>query len=106
VSGPNARFKEWANGCEVILTLRPGQSLNWETGGADEEGWSHTGVTWRLDGGMIRREITNDASDCDGRLTSEYDQVARIESIDSERRPNWCEVNSTQHDYAAEAAGY
>ena len=106
MSCPNARFNEWVNGGWVTLTIRPGCALDWSSGGAHEEGWSYNHITWRLEGGLLSREMTTEARDCDGRHTHYSDTEARIEDIDSERRPAWNRVGESQRDYAAEAAGY
>lgn len=110
----NARFKFSANigkysgECNhVTITLKPGQSLSWGYGGPNEEGYSYCGYTWELDGGNLRMAMTSDASDCDGRLTQYRDYSARLEDLSrSGGFPQWREVDASQRDYAAEAAGY
>lgn len=102
----NARFCEWINGDWVTITLMPGRELQWERGEQTDEGWSMTGYSWLLEGGMICRSIVDDGADCDGRLTRYNMSMARIEEIDSDKRCQWHSVEETQRDYAAEAAGY
>jgi hypothetical protein len=80
--------------------------MSWSYGGATEEGWDYTAVTWSLDGGAISYEWFSDGSDCDGRLTRSGEYTARIESITKERDLTWIEVDSRQQDFTAEAAGY
>ena len=112
----NARFWEFINGDAVKLTLKPGQRLEHCQHGPTDEGWSSTATSWQLDksGRFLRREITSDGRDCDGRHSSECDSIATADPADyvpmyytpELRRPNWLMAHSSQHDYTAEAAGY
>jgi hypothetical protein len=106
VTGPNARFREWINGDWVVLTLSPGQCLEWSTGGATDEGWSFTGKSWRLLDGEIHHSTIDDGSDCDGRLTRYHDRYARVEDIDARKDPSWYGIEDSQDDANAIAAGY
>ena len=112
----NARFWEFVNGDAVKLTLKPGQTLEHYQGGRTDEGWQSTATTWSLDadGRMLRREITSDGADCDGRLTSGCDSIAPADPAGfvpmyytpQLRRPDWRDAGGWQRDQYAEAAGY
>ena len=104
----NARFREWINEGWVTITLSPGEELNWGRGGQTDEGWESTRYSWLLEGGNIHRTIVYDGADCDGRLTRFNECMARVEDIstDGKRRVEWASFESSQRDYAAEAAGY
>lgn len=102
----NARFREWINGGWVTLTLIPGREINWGRYERTDEGYNLTGYSWLLEQGNIHRSIVSDGSDCDGRLTHYHESEARIEDIDRNKRVQWHDFESSQRDYAAEAAGY
>lgn len=111
---PNARFMVWANGDNVPITLRPGQSLSWSGGGPCDEGYSNTGFTAELDAstGIVYLENWYDARDCDGRVTSERRLQCHVMRLKASKNgyghpfPDWQDVDHSQRDYSAEAAGY
>jgi hypothetical protein len=86
--------------------LHPGQTLLWHNFYRHDEGWSSESRQWALNGGEISEEIISDGTDCDGRLTRYATFIARVEDIDSRKRPDWTEQSASQRDYQAEAAGY
>ena len=107
---------DW-NGGLVKITLRPGQSLSWETRGPTDEGWSAEGYTWTHAGDVIECEGWSDGRDCDGRLSSYAESVCSLDELqagnepyaeDCEgiRYPRWERVDAGQRDYQAELAGY
>lgn len=100
----NARFTVLHSGSEVVLTLRPEQSLSWDHYENHDEGWSSTWTIWRYRDGKLQLEQATDGTDCDGRLSTHVELVAVVPA--SGAFPHWDEVNSGQRDYAAEAAGY
>jgi len=100
----NARFLVLHNGDEVILTLRPGQSLSWKAFETTEEGWDLTFSEWSYRDGMLHFEQGSDGTDCDGRLRTFVVLVAVVPA--SGAMPHWDEVDSGRQDFAAEAAGY
>ncbi len=100
----NARFKVYHKGTWVILTLRPEQSVAWDTYFRHDEGWSSAYTVWRYLGGMLHREYGSDGTDCDGRLSTYGVDVADLPP--SGEVPLWRDVDGGQRDYRAEAAGY
>ena len=104
----NCRFRTSHHGSDVIITIRPGQRLNPDERGPTDEGWSSFSQVWELsdDGTELRREITSDGCDCDGRLTQYYDQIADAFRLDNSRWPHWVDVHSEVYDQFAQAANY
>lgn len=110
------RFWIFENLGYVRLTLRPGQTLAWASGGATDEGWSSRCVRWKHDGDTVSCEVTEDGRDCDGRSSWGADLVCPVENLrawhpsldyaPAEGCPDWQEAATFQRDYAAEAAGY
>ncbi len=127
-----ARFWEYLNGGWVKLSLREGDTIAHHEGGAHEEGYSVTFLTYEYDGETVTREAHTDSRDCDGR-TSETTIVecdvsklaTRAPYVDpgfvptmrapydetyqpclGAMFPTWERVKSRQRDYNAEAAGY
>ncbi len=107
----NARFWEWINDDWVKITLKPGQVLEWSQGYPTEEGWHRESRLWSHEGKQIRYYGQTDGVDCDGRLTNNYEFVAKINELDTRVRgdytlPKWTEVASSQYDQFAQMAGY
>lgn len=84
-----------------------------------EEGWSSTYVCWELTGDVVTCSITDDGTDCDGRLTRHSTYVCPVAELATRepyaaegetpppfRLPTWYEGRHSQRDYSAEAAGY
>ena len=112
----NVRFWVYANGTDVRLTLKPGQTLQWEQGGPTDEGWSSNWEQWTYDEyeGRVEREWCHSGRDCDGRHEQggtddcpfhelEYYPPGEWSDVPL---PKWERVSSGQRDYTAEAAGY
>jgi hypothetical protein len=116
----NIRFWVWNWATErsgVRLTLKPGESLEHCYGGPTEEGYSWTCETWTLDvdqfnNPIVRREISVDASDCDGRLCDANECEALVPTLPTTYEEleksvgGWCRTGSQHRDYSAEAMGY
>lgn len=111
----NARFWAWYNGSPVRLTIRQGQTLRWATGGRTDEGWFRECVEWELLGMILYRRDFADGADCDGRLSTSAECYCHLEDLASGSTdpddpaigyPCWERLESSQRDYAAEAAGY
>ena len=102
----NCRFRHREHGSSVIITIRPGQRLNHHQYSRTDEGWSSCSITWELsaDGTELRREITSDGCDCDGRLTHYTDQVADAFRLGESRWPHWINENEYIYDQFAQAA--
>lgn len=97
----NARF--WARsarGLEVKITLEPGQTLTTSQGGATDEGYSYTEVSWHFDGRTVTEETVDDGRDCDGRLTHTFVRYLSRRGREFERAP------MRVYDQYAEMAGY
>lgn len=116
----NARFWTWTNGGPVKLTLRPGQSLTWHTGGPTDEGWSSETTTWSYDihWAAIRQRWKTVGTDCDGYLQRGGADICPIHALADINRgpdlvdgrwPAWQrdpEGQAWQRDRYAEAMGY
>ena len=113
------RFWTFENDDWVRLSLAPGQSVRWSTGGPDEEGWSARGSVWFHAGDRIVRRWWSDGCDCDGRLQRGGSDQAALTELAAEPayrnpvfrgraiyRPEWVEIDREQRDFYAEAAGY
>ena len=110
------RFWVYANGGAVRLTLAPGQSLEHVEGGAHAEGWYREGCQWMLspDGLTVEREYWTDGQDCDGRLSTDGEDVTPVADLAAGYRddgegvtyPVWGSGRTSQRDEHAEAAGY
>jgi len=104
----NCRFRAHFNGCSVIITIRPGQTLSHGQFYRHEEGWTSQSTVYSLsdDGTELTRECTDDGTDCDGRLTRYYDCQADAYRLDNSRWPHWIDLKSSQRDQFAELANY
>jgi len=118
----NARIWFWENDGPVKLTLKPGQTLNWNYYHPDDEGYSAGGFRLTWDGTTLTQTWGMEGKDCDGRiarggiLTTTVDQFKacepyipcqrQAETYVGVRYPQWTTVSRNQRDYAAEAAGY
>ena len=105
------RFKEFINGGEVTLAIKPGQKLHHTTGGQTEEGFDVTYTQWELsdDGLSLTLEATRRAKDCDGRVDWYTDLIAvgtKENGFPDWREPLIDAIDYHQRDYSAEAAGY
>lgn len=102
----------------LIVLTEDAPRLEVSEGHSHDEGWSRTYATWEYDPTETRVVYTEhrEGRDCDG-ATSSYgayacpvaDLAAREatpDGADPIRVPAWRELTRTQHDYAAEAAGY
>jgi hypothetical protein len=111
----------WNEGI-VRITVREDSPIELYRGGPTDEGWSAHEERYSLEDGILKREMRQSGSDCDGRhergtvdyWQPEFGTVPCIE-VDSqgnckevsEQRPNWHDAQDIwQRDYAAEAAGY
>lgn len=125
----NARFWIFHNLDWIKLTLRPGQTLEFASGGPTEEGYSYHAQHYEFDtdDGLIRCTEHDNYRDCDGpgERTISYvcpiDQLAAREAepvtewiggkiVDTGEtrpdRPDWQEERSYQRDVYAEQMGY
>lgn len=107
----------WENNDWVRLKLTPGQCVKWGKSYPTDEGWGAEGCAWMHDGNRVLRRWWSDGVDCDGRLSRNGVDVSRVvdlAAVQSEQifngriicRPDWEQIDSTQRDYTAEAAGY
>ncbi len=120
----NVRFWVWSGSAEggyVKLTLKPGQSLEWGYCERTDEGWASASTTWTHRGEYLTRESCSDGVDCDGRLSTGYEDEAQEMApqldhfVSGQYRkdgpvlgwaPVWEDVSAFQRDYSAEAMGY
>jgi hypothetical protein len=98
----------------VKIKLRPGQTLKWSHYSRDEEGGSFEANEWSWDGERLVSRGYFSGTDCDGRVdrswegvTTEKDFQVNSDGIHPEvKYPKWDDVEESQRDYSAEAAGY
>lgn len=126
----NARFWTWINGAWVKITLRPGQSLEWNTFEYTDEGWAASDEVWEYEDGVIVNHMASSGTDCDGRIDHYYSRFCHVDDLsaigaqtrlwqnwindepvfhsDGEcpPRPDWQEGESSQRDYYAESMNY
>jgi hypothetical protein len=110
----NARFWDCVGYGWVKITLRPGQQLHHSSGGPTDEGYHWVASTWEHDHDQVRMIEASRSRDCDGRLDTYTEHVCPLAELNAKpwdpspsgRIPKWRRVNSSQRDYAAEAAGY
>lgn len=121
---PNARFWVWENDGWIKLTLKPGQTLRWVSGGSTDEGYSNDYHSWEYDTeeGVVIADYANESRDCDGRHSYHATSNCLIGDLqalppvtaDPENyvdeipvpRPDWRRGASSQRDHYAEAMGY
>lgn len=102
MSYQTARFKERINGSDVVVELKPGQSLRWGEVDDTDEGWSSTTMEWEYstetDDGLVFCTITNDGVDCDGRLTDTRVYVCSVSDlrVDTRQRSTGKRVEVTE----------
>ena len=110
-----ARFWIWYGPGDgmVRLKLKPGQTLEWESGGPCAEGWGMSGEEYEHEGSFVRASSWSASQDCDGRHSSESEHVCPLDKLAAHHNtynglemPDWREESASQRDYAAEAAGY
>lgn len=113
---PNARFWLMTDHGPVKLTLAPGQTLQFSSGGPTDEGYSYTGtaITYEAEDHRLRLEVTTEARDCDGPLSTWDDfqvDLHDLKGIPAQDDsgiafPNWERWTSGQYDAYAARAGY
>jgi len=110
----NARFWTYANGSFAKITLSEGKKITHVSGGPCDEGYHWERNIWRLEAGVVVREIETRSRDCDGRHDTSNVLTCPVELLTAtapdEYRdvptPKWETEDSEQRDYTAEAAGY
>ena len=95
----------------VRLTLSPGQGVEFWYSGRHDEGWESHIERLVYDGEQVVHDWCTDGTDCDGRMSRSGTRVmVSPDGWQSEMFgvpvPTWKAVDSSQRDYAAEAAGY
>jgi hypothetical protein len=111
--GPNARFWTTINNSPVKITLKPDETLEWGRTEPTNEGYSHEGLSFSHDDGIVVCEAANGGRDCDGVLYS-YSTLAcpreqlarRLCTENGLLFPAWKQVNADQYDQYAQAANY
>lgn len=111
---PNVRLHEYINNGEVVITLKPGKTLTYYSGGPHEEGYSRSEEEWEYDDveDIIIYQHWTQSRDCDGRLDHYTKMALRVEDV----VPHTCPaelpwryisgISGCQRDYNAEAMGY
>ena len=102
-------FKAYLLSQELTLTILGDQTISVHSAEPTEEGWSSTTTTYQYNQyeKVIRRTITDDGRDCDGRLTFTTVFVCKDDELEAcDGRPNWRPVKSEQYDEFAQMEGY
>lgn len=108
----NARFWYFANEW-VRLTLKPGQTLTYTSGGQTDEGYDVTEWHFIYDGEYVAVEVSRDARDCDGRMQDFGEMECPVSQLATEWNdygnvfvPDWQRRDHYRLDHSAIAAGY
>ena len=115
--GRNARFWAFVNLSWVKLTLKPGQSLAWGTGGRTDEGYSAESSQWEFDGETVLEQWAEWGRDCDGGHERSGERHCTLDMLRAQEadateygarpeRPEWTDGAVECRDEYAEAAGY
>jgi hypothetical protein len=80
---PTARFKESINGSDVVIELRPGQTLTHVKYKPTDEGWDRTVHSWFYDADtkIITATYFNEGRDCDGYMSSYHDRHCPLDML-------------------------
>jgi hypothetical protein len=106
------RFNYWVKDRFEVIVLADGEQREFREGGPTDEGYNYTRYRFTNEGDLVRLEIENTGSDCDGRLDTYAERVCPIKDLASYKTPDgtmvpsWVRVQDFQRDYTAEAAGY
>ncbi len=126
---PNARFWIHYNDDWAKITLKPGQTIKFYSGGPTDEGVSHASETYEYDDheDVVIAQFTYWGRDCDGGYqwnSDYYARVSELKAVDEEplyertnfrgeevnitlpRRPRWMQKHEWQRDQYAEQMGY
>jgi hypothetical protein len=116
----NARFWVYING-PIKITLKPGQTLQWATGGPCDEGYHYRGDKWFFDGDTVFSEWWSEGRDCDGRIQQWGCASCDLAHLQERKPPyadddpalwrgvlypEWTKGDRGQRDEYAEMAGY
>ena len=79
----NARLKVDINSGEVIITLKPGQSVSHSTSEETDEGYAWQGTTWTYDAddGVAIREWGYGGRDCDGATSTSGTDYCSVDKL-------------------------
>lgn len=109
------RFWIYENCGPILLKIRRGQTLRWQTGGRCEEGYYHIARHWTFDGLFVREQWGEHGRDCDGRFEDGGESECPTCSLRAGNEnpddpkivyPDWRKGETYHRDYTAEAAGY
>ncbi len=108
----NIKFRTLVHGrygepSDVVIRMRPGQSLGHDHFESHDEGWSAETVVWTcFEDGTLRGAIWCDGCDCDGRLSSSHESLWDGVTLNDYGYPDWQPISSSQRDYTAESMNY
>ena len=80
---PTARFQDSINGGDVVVELKPGQTLRHHYFEYNDEGWNRTIIEWQYHGQTVTRTHFNEGRDCDGYLSSHFVQLCPVNGLRS-----------------------
>lgn len=103
--------------CWRLVRLSPERpTVEFASGGPTDEGYARSWERYTLADDGVEMEWSEDARDCDGRISRSGEAFAAFEQLavrapcdDSPawlRLPEWSQRSASQRDYSAEAAGY
>lgn len=108
-SNLTANIRTSIDGRPRVIHLAPGEVMEINSGGTTDEGYSFQGARYEHMGDYVLLEVTSDASDCDGRLTSHttlHADLSELNACRPDQPAPWVYQDSGQRDYSAEAMGY
>ena len=77
------RFKDYVNGGDVVIELKPNQTLRHHQYQPTDEGYDRTIIEWTYDGQQVTRTYFNEGSDCDGYMSSQFVQFCPVGGLRS-----------------------
>lgn len=84
-----ARFWLYWNRSFVRLTLKPGETMSFHTGGYHDEGWWRDAETFEYRDGIVYRSVARDSTDCDGRHGSYRDLECPVDKLKAVKPCGW-----------------
>ncbi len=108
----NLRFTVYYRGSPVKIVLIPNQRLHHFEGKQTEEGYQCRGTVLEHLGHGVSRESTSWGRDCDGGYKSGDKAYCAAENLYAEENyygdkiPRWEDLEASNYDQYAEAAGY
>jgi hypothetical protein len=84
----SARFWIYEHDDYVRLTLKPGDSYTYSTGGATDEGSHYEGTTWTREGEYVNRFYGSYGRDCDGYMETSGEDRCHLSQLRAGFQPS------------------